>query len=119
VLTAAPAAAVAIAHAQPNRLPPLPPRRCHRRIASARANPLVFSGMIKLSRVLKVEVGGPGDFAKLGKQAILEKLQSPEEREGVIEGFRQRVVVPSNDGSMPSSDIQVLQDLLRERTARC
>jgi hypothetical protein len=31
---------------------------------------------------------------------------SPEEREAVIEGFRQRVVVPSNDGSMPSSDIQ-------------
>ncbi len=30
--------------------------------------------MIKLSRVLQVEVGGPGDFAKLGKQAILEKL---------------------------------------------
>ena len=36
---------------------------------------LVFSGMIKLSRVLKVEVGGPGDFAKLGKQGILERLE--------------------------------------------
>ncbi len=37
---------------------------------------LVFSGMVKLSRVLKVEVGGPGDFAKLGrKEAILERLQ--------------------------------------------
>ena len=36
---------------------------------------LVFSGMVKLSRVLKVEVGGPGDFAKLDKQGILEKLQ--------------------------------------------
>ncbi len=35
----------------------------------------VFSGMIKLSRVLKVEVGGPVDFAKLGKQGILEKLE--------------------------------------------
>jgi hypothetical protein len=43
---------------------------------------------------------------------------SHEEREAVIEGFRQRVVVPINDGSMPSSDIQMLQDLLRERTAR-
>ena len=32
--------------------------------------------MIKLSRVLKVEVGGPSDFAKLGsKEAILAKLQ--------------------------------------------
>ncbi len=31
--------------------------------------------MVKLCRVLKVEVGGLGDFAKLGKQAILEKLQ--------------------------------------------
>ncbi len=36
---------------------------------------LVFSGMIKLSRVLKIEVGGPGDFTRLGKQGILEKLQ--------------------------------------------
>jgi hypothetical protein len=31
-----------------------------------------------------------------------------------IDGFRQRVVVPSDDGSMPWSDIQVLQDRLRE-----
>ncbi len=31
--------------------------------------------MIKLSCVLKDEVGGPGAFAKLGKQGILEKLQ--------------------------------------------
>ncbi len=31
--------------------------------------------MIKLSRVLKVEVGGPGDFTRLSKQGILEKLQ--------------------------------------------
>ncbi len=37
---------------------------------------LVFSGMIKLSRVLKVEVGGPGAFAKLDKQGILEKLEA-------------------------------------------
>ncbi len=36
---------------------------------------LVFSGMIKLSRVLKVEVGGPGDFARLSKQGILERLE--------------------------------------------
>jgi hypothetical protein len=39
---------------------------------------------------------------------------SPEQREAVIEGFRQRVVVPSDDGFMPWSDIQVLQDRLRE-----
>jgi hypothetical protein len=39
---------------------------------------------------------------------------SPEQREAVIEGFRQRVVVPSDNGSMPWSDIQVLQDRLRE-----
>ena len=39
---------------------------------------------------------------------------SPEQREAVIDGFRQRVVVPSDDGSMPWSDIQVLQDRLRE-----
>jgi hypothetical protein len=32
--------------------------------------------MVKLSRVLKVEVGGPGDFAKLGsKEAIVQKLE--------------------------------------------
>ena len=35
---------------------------------------------------------------------------SPEQRKAVIEGFRQRVVVPSNDGSMPWSEIQVVQD---------
>jgi hypothetical protein len=39
---------------------------------------------------------------------------SPEQRETVIEGFRQRVVVPSNDDSVPWSDVQVLQDRLRE-----
>jgi hypothetical protein len=39
---------------------------------------------------------------------------SPEQREAVIEGFRQRVVVPNDDGSMPWSDIQMLQDRLRE-----
>ena len=40
---------------------------------------------------------------------------SPEQREAVIDGFRQRVVVPSDDdGSMSWSDIQVLQNRLRE-----
>jgi hypothetical protein len=39
---------------------------------------------------------------------------SPEQREAVIDGFRQRVVVPNDDGSMPWSDIQVLQNRLRE-----
>jgi hypothetical protein len=39
---------------------------------------------------------------------------SPEQRKAVIEGFRQRVPVPSDDGSMPWSDVQVLQDRLRE-----
>jgi hypothetical protein len=33
-------------------------------------------GLIKLSQVTKVEVGSPGDFAKLGsKQAIIERLE--------------------------------------------
>ena len=36
---------------------------------------LIFSGMIKLAKVTRIEVGSPGDFAKLGKQGILEKLQ--------------------------------------------
>src|SRR5215472_3215428 len=37
---------------------------------------LFFAGMIKLCQVTKVEVGSPGDFAKLGnKQAIIEKLE--------------------------------------------
>ncbi len=31
--------------------------------------------MIKLSRVLKVEVGGPGDFTRLSKQGVLERLE--------------------------------------------
>jgi len=35
---------------------------------------LIFSGMIKLAKVTRIEVGSPGDFAKLGKQAILETL---------------------------------------------
>ena len=45
---------------------------------------LVFASMVKLSRVMKVEIGSPGDFAKLGKQGILEKLQEkggPEARQ--------------------------------------
>ncbi len=36
---------------------------------------LIFSGMIKLAKVTGIEVGSPGDFAKLGKQGILEKLE--------------------------------------------
>ena len=40
---------------------------------------------------------------------------SPEQREAVIEGFRQRVVVPNDDGSMPWSDIQMLQYRLARR----
>jgi hypothetical protein len=39
---------------------------------------------------------------------------SLEQRGAVIEGFRQRVAVPSDDRSMPWSDIQVLQDRLRD-----
>jgi len=35
---------------------------------------------------------------------------SPEQRAAIIEGFRQRVAVPSDHGSMPLSDIEVLQD---------
>ena len=31
--------------------------------------------MVKLARVLKVEVGGPGAFAKLGKADIVQKLE--------------------------------------------
>jgi hypothetical protein len=36
---------------------------------------------------------------------------SPEERKAVIDGIRGRVAVPSDDGSMPWSNIQVVQDL--------
>ena len=36
---------------------------------------LIFSGMIKLAKVTRIEVGSPGAFAKLDKQGILEKLQ--------------------------------------------
>jgi hypothetical protein len=39
--------------------------------------------MVKLARVMRVEVGGPGDLAKLGsKEAILEKLElsTPEQK---------------------------------------
>jgi hypothetical protein len=39
---------------------------------------------------------------------------SPEQREAVIGGIRRRVVVPSDDGSMPWSNIQVLIDRVRE-----
>jgi hypothetical protein len=39
---------------------------------------------------------------------------SPKQRKAVIEGFRQRVAVPSDHGSMPWSDIEVLQDRVRE-----
>jgi hypothetical protein len=37
---------------------------------------LYFAGMIKLAQVTRVEIGNPGDFARLGnKQAIIEKLE--------------------------------------------
>ena len=39
---------------------------------------------------------------------------SPAQREAVIDGFRQRIAVPSDDGFMPWSDIQALQDRLRD-----
>jgi hypothetical protein len=39
---------------------------------------------------------------------------SPEQREAVIDGFRQRVVMPSDDGSTPWTEVRVLQDRLRE-----
>jgi hypothetical protein len=39
---------------------------------------------------------------------------SPEQREAVIEGFRRRVAVLSDNGSMPWSDIELLQDRVRE-----
>jgi hypothetical protein len=44
---------------------------------------LIFTSMVKLARVMRVEVGGPGDLAKLGsKEAILEKLElsTPEQK---------------------------------------
>jgi hypothetical protein len=31
---------------------------------------MIFSGLIKLAKVTRIEVGSPGDFAKLGKQGI-------------------------------------------------
>ncbi len=37
---------------------------------------LLFSGLIKLAKVTRIEVGWPGDFANLGKQKILENLQA-------------------------------------------
>jgi len=36
---------------------------------------LIFTSMVKLARVLKVEVGGPGHFARLGKADIVQKLE--------------------------------------------
>lgn len=36
---------------------------------------LCLASMVKLAKVTRVELGSPGDFAKLGKQGILEKLQ--------------------------------------------
>ncbi len=45
---------------------------------------LIFSGMIKLAKVTRIEVGAPGDFTRLSKQGILERLQEkagPEARQ--------------------------------------
>ncbi len=36
---------------------------------------LIFSGLIKLAKVTRIEVGSPGAFAKLDKRGILEKLE--------------------------------------------
>ncbi len=44
---------------------------------------LVFQGMVKLSRVLKVGVGGPGDFTRLGKQ-VLERKFACRERQALM-----------------------------------
>jgi hypothetical protein len=64
--------------------------------------------------VVKREVGGLlAEYEEERRRFRLPPL-SPEQREAVIDGFRQRVAVPSDDGSMPWSDIQVLQDRLRE-----
>ena len=49
-------------------------------VVAERHPELYFAAMVKLARVLKVEVGGPGEFARLGsKEAIVKKL---EERSG-------------------------------------
>jgi hypothetical protein len=40
---------------------------------------LIFSGMIKLAKVTRIEVGSPGDFAKLGKADIVQKLEPGDE----------------------------------------
>jgi hypothetical protein len=49
-------------------------------VVAERHPELYFAAMVKLARVLKVEVGGPGEFAKLGsKEEIVKKL---EERSG-------------------------------------
>ncbi len=36
---------------------------------------LIFSGMIKLAKVTRIEVGSPGAFTRLSKQGILERLE--------------------------------------------
>ena len=37
---------------------------------------LMVASMVKIAQVTRVEIGGPGEFAKLGnKQAIVEKLE--------------------------------------------
>ena len=55
---------------------------------------LLFAGLVKLCQVTKVELGSPGDFAKLGsRQAIIEKLEQkagPEARK-LFEKFIQDV----------------------------
>ncbi len=36
---------------------------------------LIFSGLMKLAKVTRIEVGSPGAFAKLGKADIVQKLE--------------------------------------------
>jgi hypothetical protein len=64
--------------------------------------------------VVKCEVERPLTEHEEQRRRLTLPPLSTEQREAVIEGFRQRAAVPSDDGSMPWSDIQVLQDRLRE-----
>ena len=45
-----------------------------RRVA-AQYPELIFISQVKLAKVMRVEIGSPDEFSKLGSQAIIEKLE--------------------------------------------
>jgi hypothetical protein len=74
---------------------------------------LIFISQVKLAKVMRFEVGAPGEFARLGnKQAIIEKLEEGES----WPASSQRCILKSNWRAMMPSPVKFLTIPPRPRT---